>query len=216
MWVVLLASRGEFEGVRESLERESAERYTRTSTSTSVELLLAPETTSWPHLALLGEDVSRLKHLAQWVHRNLPVTGLVSSGLVPAFTPDTPQSTGPYFLPSLCLRSAGRIDIGGTSPVLYEEIPFDADIQRSLTQSVLHRPLEQPGRLFGADRKITDPEERKWLFHNLGVAAGDDFTAELLLLGKRFGTRVGCFKVLETAKDAIHLLQQAWTEIAKV
>lgn len=211
MWFVALKERGEFEGLREHFESNAEPRFRRVTTGTGGELLEAPEGSGWPHLALLSSDPSRMRAVSQWIHRNYHPRAIVSSGLI---TPLGDDESGDYFVPVRCLRSAGRIEVGG-SPVLYEELSFDPEVQLHLRQTVLGTPPERPLQLFGADRELPDPELRRWLRANLHCQATDDFTAELLLIGKRFGTRIGCLRVFQTAKDPIRLLQESWTKLAQ-
>ncbi|MBS1983918.1 MAG: hypothetical protein JST16_07075 [Bdellovibrionales bacterium] len=212
MWVVVLRERGEFEGLREHFESLRAERYKRLTTGTGAEVLESPLDSGWPHLALASEDTRRVRAMAQWINRNLTFRGLVSSGLVTPCGPGDHENS-PYFIPYQCLRSAGRMDVGG-SPILYEEIPFSDEVQRELAQTLLLRPLEQRSQLFAIDRVITDAETKLWVRKTLDCEAFDDFTAELLLMGKRFGTRVGCLKVFENAKDPVLRLQEAWQKLS--
>lgn len=207
MWVAALKGRGEFEGIREHLESLGSHQYKRVTTGTGGEVLQAPEESGWPHLMLIPDDPQRLKAIAQWVHRNLAVTAVISSGLINPCVPAAGEQ--PYFIPSLCLKSAGRVDIGG-GVVLYEEIPFDREIQQAITQTLRDQRSEDADRIFCADRPIHDAETKRWIFANLTAAGTDDFTAELSLISKRFGTRVGCFKVFENRKDPIQDLKKGW------
>lgn len=214
MIVVALKERGEFEGLRERFEASGAKKYSRVSTATGGELLQSPEGASWPHLAHVTEDVSRLRTIIQWVHRNWPVSTIVSSGLIQPFTPEA-AAASPYFLPKQCYRAAGRIDIGG-APLLYEQIAFDGLLQSELSQAVLRRPIDGNPALFGADRDLRDPTVMKWLNAHLDCSGSDTFTAELLGVAKRFGTPVGCLKVFENARNPIESLQDAWAMVAGI
>ena len=212
MWVAAFRERGEYEGIRESFEGPAPDgpRYRRVTTGTGAEILEAPPETGWPHLTLLNDDPVRTRAALQWINRNLPIQAIVSSGIV---TPCHPESTPQdYLIPSLCLRSAGRLDIG-SSPVLYEELPFDPGIQKRLALTVLGNVPESAQRLFGTPRLVTNPEVRRWLYDNLACTALDDVTAEIMIVSKRFGLRVGCLKVLETARDPTKLLQEAWKSL---
>lgn len=210
MWVAALNGRGEFEGVREHLESGSEHRFKRVTTGTGGEILEATPESRWPHLMLVPDDNQRLKAIAQWVQRHLPVSAIISSGLMNPCVPQAPERA--EFVPHLCLRSAGRVDIGG-GVVLYEEIPFDNEIQQFISRKLLGK-AHSSGRIFCADRPLTDAETKSWILSNLDAQGTDEFTARLLLIGKRFGTRVGCFKVFENAKDPIQTLKEGWALLA--
>ena len=213
MWVVAVSRRGEFEGIREHLESLSHHRYERITTGTGGEICASPNDSGWPHLALVPEDLNRLRAITQWLHRNLDLSAIVSSGVIEPCMPETTGESS-WFIPSMCLRSAGRLDIG-SSPVLYEEIAFDRDVQRLITQTLVKRPLEMENRLFGVDRPVTDAETKKWIYANLECQAADEISAELLIMGKRLGTRIGCLKVFGNAKDPVKQLQEAWAALIR-
>jgi hypothetical protein len=209
MWVIAVKERGEFESLREHLEATGKIPFERVTTATGGEIYRSPDGTPGPHLVKVPDASVKLHALAQWIHRNLRFTAIISSGVLRPCGAAQPASEE-VFIPELACRSAGRLDMG-SSPLLYEELSFDRELQSHIVQNVLRRPLETQGRICSVERVPNDREVVRWIGSELGCTGIDTFTAELLLIGKRFSTRVGCLKIWETAKDPVRKLVETWT-----
>jgi hypothetical protein len=217
MWLVGLRSRGEFESMRELLETKAGVSWSRVQTPSGGELLQVSSQHSEipiPNLALLPEDISLSRQLLQWAFRNWHPTVMILSGVIlsTGLETDDPNLSEGILISEFCQRSAGRLELTESGPLLYEDIPFDRE-----TQQRLHRGLEREtgehGAVFGPDRMIRDAESVQWIKSHLGSKAIDPLAGEVLLLGKKHGIRVGHCVVLESNKDPTQKLKDLWIRI---
>lgn len=153
---------------------------------------------------------AKLNSALLWAYRELHPKAFICSGKA-TLIPSTEQRTS--YVPKICLRSAGRVDIQG-SPVLYEELFFNELIQQNLIHSLKKtspKDILMEGRLFSSDFKVNyEPEDLEWLNKNLGVDSVDIFSGDVLLMGKRLNLPVGHLKINYTHPKE---LAQTWSDL---
>jgi hypothetical protein len=210
MWLVTLSSESDFEFLARELSTDRGFAYELVTTGSGARLARSTEGSGAPHLGLASDDPAALRSLLVWAHRELHPEAFVSSGTVFAcgrsWDPQRP------LVPRVCYRSAGRLDFGGGSPVLYEEIPFDDVVQRRLCEKLFSsEPAENTG-LFCSTKPVTSNETRDLLGSKLDCQAVDAHTAEILIAGRHLAVPVGCLKAL-AGPGAQEVLLRSWTAL---
>jgi hypothetical protein len=208
MWAVGIENERTFEKVLGSFK--NVVPYQITTSGTGATIAVAPrlpdKTPDHPHFFLVEGNTQRAKHAISWVHKNLHPQIFISSGLTDDWRTSSTEDTS--FIPLSCLRSAGRIDMGG-GPILYEEINFDPWVQNSLSKHA--SPLKNTSsKTFGSDREIVKDSEKQWLASHLNCQSYDTFSGELLLAGKRLGIRVGCIKFFDSDSKSLQSIVDFW------
>lgn len=210
MWAIALNNTKTFDLLMQSLKRTVSYEVVTTSTGTKVAKapIVDQAADQRPHFFLIDRDAEQTKHAISWVYKNLHPQALISSDL----TDDWRQAFGEpqdeaLFLPSSCLRSAGRIDMGG-GPILFEEILFDRWVQIALAKQLLpkNRELNPQHKIFGSDRPIVKPAEQHWLSEQVRCQSYDTSSGELLLAGKRLSLKIGCLKVFSGPAESMELV----------
>ena len=192
MWAVAIHSEEMLKRIAQALRAELALEWI--TTGTGAQVAVASKESGGPHFFVTPEDPAQIHHAISWVHKNLQPSAVISSDIAELCDLNDPQKIK-SFVPTSCLRSAGRNDFGG-GPILFEEIFFNGDLQRQLLKAASETELSNSNKLFGTTRAIKKSEERDWIFKNLGCQAYDPFTSQLLISGKRWGVPIGCIKTL--------------------
>jgi len=210
MWAIALSHSKTFELFQKTHDFSS--HFESLSTGTGVKICKAREakvaSEQRPHVFLADGPSEQMKNAISWVYKNLHPQALIGMDLCDDWrTASINQGDLPFFVPTLCLRSAGRIDLGG-GPILFEEIPFDPWIQIALSKQILQRTfeLDAKSKIFGSDRLIQKSAEKTWLSEQLACQSYDTLSSELLLAGKRLSIKIGCLKVYQEKPDALATL----------
>lgn len=194
MWLVTFSNASEFEWAIAAFSIAGDSTFEKVVTSAGGHLARAASPSAPFHLALVSDDPTSTRNLLTWAQRELHPSVFVSSGSVLACGDSWDPEQA--FVPQTCYRSAGRLDFGGGSPVLFEEIAFDTAIQKQIADGLPTVAGPRQVGLFSASRPISSQEERAWLGARLNCQAVDSHTAEILLAGRHLGIPTGCVKAL--------------------
>jgi len=207
MWVCFLDNQNQMQALSKALGSLGA-KFDSYTTSFGGEVFHSKEPSRFPHFAIVADSMSRLKMLFDWVHLNWNPHVILSSGLF--LSPLALANQSELVVPNLCLRSAGRVDVGG--PVLYEELNLEQNTQKLLVEHLGHNAKVE--RIFSAERVAPDFETHEWISKNLGCRCVDSYTGELLLLAKRFSVKSACLKVFTASEaEGVPVLNEAWVEL---
>ncbi len=209
MWVAFLDNESQANAVKDKLRALGAE-YKQLTPSFGGIVLESQNPSRFAHFAVLPSMRNQFKAIFDWVHLNLNPKLVISSGLLISATGSVNDST--VAVPSFCLRSAGRVDMGNS--ILYEEIAFDKNSQDLIRQALNPSSIED--RLFSSEKFNSNPETHEWIFSHLGTRAIDHLSGEILLMGKRFSAKIACVKI-SAAKEStgVQALAQTWLDISK-
>ncbi len=142
-----------------------------------------------PHLVHLEGNGLIIRQVLQSLERNFQASALIGSGYAQS------HLNQDVLIPTTCLRSAGRLDFGGR-PILYEELGFDMNLQKTFSQHFLATHDLHSGFVFSAYRPLKNEEEMKWVNDHLNCQVFDDYSAELCLAAKSLKRPVSCVKFL--------------------
>jgi|GEM_PF-1838605 len=203
MWLVTVSNESDFEWLATALSTENRPAFELITTGSGGRVARSLDAKPRFHMALVSDDPLATRNVLVWTHREWHTRVFVSSGSVLS----TGEGWDPLnpLIPRTGYRSAGRFDLDGGSPVLYEDIPFDGALQKQLADLFLQNAsLERTG-LFCATKPVTSSEARAWLGSRLTCQGVDAHTGEILLAGRHLGVSVACLKALAgpTAREVL-------------
>jgi hypothetical protein len=216
MWLAILDQKREFEALSKAFQKLDRRIYEDRETPFGTKLLVLKEevTRPLPSFLLLDGSAERHRDAYRWVYKNLPIDTFISTGVLEQSPLGPPQETS-VFLPSVCLRSSGRLDFH-SGPVLYEEMAFDRETQNYFAGLVkgFEWPLIHDRPLFAANQPVKQEELHRVIETDLGAPGWDNFSGDLILFARHFSVKCGCLKICRP-KDELRDLSQLWRELVQ-
>jgi len=207
MWAIICNNDNEYLALKEVLLKYS--QYAEPIIGTGAKVLQC-ENKQYPSLVQLTSRKEDTYKIFQWVEQNIVPKAIINTGIIDYYGPQKIEST--LFLPEVCCRQAGRLDIG-FSPVLWEDLKFSEKYLKIFHELFKEQIYQSTFNKLLSTEVSFESIHNEWIQENLGVVANDLNTAQLFLAGNKFGTPTLCFKVFSFATNPIEQLNIAWNKI---
>ena len=206
MWAALLNDENEFQTLIKHLSKTLLLDMQQSTTATGAQVAQSAKNSAVPYFAFAPDNQESSKHALLWLQHNLHPNAFISTGLVRSCGSTYLQ--GPHFVPDQCVRTAGRVDMGGV-PILFEEFSFDSITQRKI-KSFLSLPKDDKKRIFGPAKDITLPENREWIQKTFHCEGTDPHIGQFVRTVRSLGASSGCFKIFSESSRPLDVLCQSW------
>lgn len=202
MWGLILNDYSLFQQITAEISKWLQSEFETKETPFGAHLTLPKDPMqSAPIIAQCEDHAEVIQNLLISLHRERALRAFVHCDFANSCM--TPNQSPERFIPTLCARSVGRLDIGGTGQVLYEEIYLNSKLLRSIDEALGNTtPSTSSRKLFSPERELENFEHLQWIHRHTGCEMSQHAFSSLINTSTSLGIPAGGLYYDRSAKAA--------------